>query len=82
MDYEQKQVKQAADDVAKELGFRVKNINGQIFMVYEADQKVVPGLGGEGLIDLWKFAVRERFYRLSGQSNVLQSCNKNVTGRV
>jgi hypothetical protein len=51
----------AANDTAEELGFRVKRINGEVFVVYRTDQVAAPGLPGEALLNLWDYAVRQRF---------------------
>ena len=54
-------LERADNDTAEELGFRAKRINGEVFLVYKAEQVVVPGLGGEALLSVYNYAVRQRY---------------------
>ena len=51
----------AENDLATDLGYRIQRINGEVFIVYAADQVVVEGLGGEALLQLWDTAVKQRY---------------------
>lgn len=51
----------AENDVAETLGFRVKRINGEVFLVYREHQEVVPHLAGEALLAMWGFATKQKY---------------------
>lgn len=52
----------AENEVAEELGFRIKEINGETFIVFTEHQEPVGKgtLAGEAMLKVWTYAVRTR----------------------